>query len=95
MRHLNRWELQVVDEGALYVPSGLVATKAWPHQLSENPLALLRVDGALYMRKAVRITDPAALAPVWARVAAKYGPEVAGDYERNWIFRMDPVDADG
>ena len=85
----------VVHDGALYVPSGFVAAKQWPHLLAEDPVVLLRIDERLYLRTAVRVTDPDLLALLWKKVADKYAVEESTDHESHWIFRMEPFDPDG
>lgn len=85
----------VVHDGALYVPSGFVAAKQWPHRLADDPVVLLRVDERLYLRTAVRVTDPALLTALWRKVEDKYGAPVPEDLESHWVFRMEPFVADG
>jgi hypothetical protein len=82
----------IVHAGAAYVPCGFVAAKRWPHTLAEDPVVLLRIGGKLYVRTAVRVTDEALLGVLWGEVERKYGPAMEGDYESNWIFRMDPFE---
>jgi hypothetical protein len=85
----------VVHEGALYVPSGSSVAERWPHELARDPVALLRIEERLYLRRAVRVSDPALLTVLWRKVANKYGVEAAGDHESHWIFRMEAFDPDG
>jgi hypothetical protein len=85
----------VVHDGALYVPSGNARAKQWPHQLAEDPVVLLRIGERLYLRTAVRVTDPSLLTVLWQEVADKYATETSLDHESHWIFRMEPFDPDG
>jgi hypothetical protein len=85
----------VVHDGALYVPAGNALAKQWPHQLAEDPVVLLRIDEHLFLRTAVRITDPSLLTVLWKEVADKYATEASLDHESHWIFRMEPFDPDG
>jgi hypothetical protein len=85
----------VVHDGALYVPSGNARAKQWPHQLAEDPVVLLRIDERLFLRTAVRVTDPSLLTVLWKEVADKYAIEAFEDHESHWIFRMEAFEADG
>ena len=85
----------VLHDGELYVPSGYVAAKDWPHRLSDDPVVLLRIGELLYLRSAVRVTDPVLLTALWSEVADKYAIEELADHESHWIFRMEPFDVDG
>ncbi len=91
-RSRNTW--LIVRDGALYVPSGFVRAKRWPHTIAEDPVVLLRFDDRLYIRTAVRVEDPERLAVLWADVARKYAVGAPDDYTQHWIFRMDPFDPD-
>ena len=46
-----------VVDGALYVPCGRCDTKRWPKNVQRDPRVRLAIDGKLYERQAVRITD--------------------------------------
>src|SRR5690349_20291360 len=53
-----------VQGGVLYVPSLFAARKEWPQQVLADGRVVLRVDGKLYRRRAVRVTEPAELRDV-------------------------------
>jgi hypothetical protein len=84
----------LVHEGQLYVPSGFVRAKRWPHHVLAHPEVVLRVEGRLYRRRARRVTDRATLDALSAELERKYGVGFGGDYESNWVFRMEPLGAD-
>ena len=71
-----------VANGEFYVPCGRCDTKRWPKNVARDPRVRLKVDGQLYERNAVRITDPGEL----QRVVG----EGAGDFA---VFRMEPRSA--
>lgn len=84
----------LVHDGRLYVPSGFVRAKRWPHHVLAHPEVVLRVEGRLYRRQAHRVTDRATLESLSAELERKYGVGFGGDYESNWVFRMDPLAPD-
>ncbi|MEN8183183.1 MAG: hypothetical protein ABFS46_11685 [Myxococcota bacterium] len=85
----------VVHEGQPYIPCGFLDVplwKQWPHEAERDGRAILRIDGRLYERQAVRVTDPGLHAELGRLAAAKYG---FGDGEppspdQVWYFRMEP-----
>ena len=92
-----------VHDGRVFIPSGYMTTwwgkiwKQWPLQALEAPEAILRVDGTLYERELVRITDPTdpAIDPVIAELSRKYAqgqslPRSAFDSGYLWIFELVP-----
>ena len=80
----------VLHEGALYVPSGMAASKSWPQKLAEDPVVLLRVGEDLYVRTAHKVEETDERAAAWELVSQKYDmPDGSGD-ERNWMYRMTP-----
>ena len=83
----------IVHEGELYIPCGFPnfrLWKQWPHEALEDGRALLRIDGTLYLRQAVRVSDPALIETLTSLALEKYKPlEGAADSEI-WYFRMDP-----
>ena len=92
-----------VHEGRVFIPSGYMTTwwgkiwKQWPLHAMEKPEAILRVDGKLYARELVRITDPAdpAIDPVMGELSRKYAqgqnmPRSAFDSGYLWIFELVP-----
>lgn len=86
---VNIW---FVTEGAkLWVFAGGGESSTWAKNLLADPRALVRIDGKLYPRKAVRVTDPAEIEHVQQLYLAKY------DYTRDpngafhpLEFRLDP-----
>lgn len=83
----------VLHEGALYVPSGMAASKTWPQKVAEDPVVLLGIESDLYIRTALKVSDPAERATTWALVSQKYGVPDGNEDPRNWMYRMDPFDA--
>ena len=56
-----------VHAGQLYVPCRECAGKRWSNLVARNNLVLVKVQGTLYPRQAVRITDPETRAAVFGR----------------------------
>ena len=73
----------VVDQ-ALYVPCGSCATKRWPKNVQSDPRVRLKIDGVLYEREAVLITDPDERRRLFGRPVGEPPPEGVA------IYRMDP-----
>ena len=101
----SRTTFIMIHDNRVFIPSGYMTTwwgkiwKQWPYQVMEDGRAILRIDGKLYNRNLVRITDDPALPGVMAELARKYGgafettPEmmmevVESDYL--WIFELAP-----
>ena len=86
----------IVHEGSLYIPCGFLDVplwKQWPHEAEADGRSILRIDGKLYERQAVRVHDADERQAVFTKAAAKYGfAEVtaAPDPDEFWLFRMDP-----
>lgn len=93
-RSVTTWVL--VHEGEVYVPSGLAERKTWPHVAEREPAVLLRVDGRIFARHAVRVRDAALRAELSRRLQRKYGVEqgTPGTGEATWWFRLDPREGD-
>lgn len=70
-------------DGALYVPCRDCETKRWPRNVVRDPRVRLKIDGRLYERTAVRISEEAERARLLLRLAGEPRPNVA-------VFRMDP-----
>jgi len=89
-RSITTWV--VVYEGQPYIPSGFGARKTWTKQLVADGRAVLRVDGKLYERQAVRVTDEALLEELRAVLIAKYDLDPEGNFSgpETWFFRLDP-----
>ena len=68
----------VEHQGKIYIPSGYMTTwwgkiwKQWPLEVEDDGRAILRVNGKLYDRQLVRITEGPALFPVVKKIAIKY-----------------------
>ncbi len=73
-----------VTDNELYVPCGRCATKIWPNYVAKNADVRLKVNGFLYDRTAVRITDEAEKRHAMQLPAADPLPEGV------WIYRMEP-----
>jgi len=78
--------------GQPYVPSGNRARKTWTAQLAADGRAVLRVDGNLYERQAVRVTDEELLEELRAVLIRKYDLDPEGNFSgsETWFFRLDP-----
>ncbi len=77
----------------LYVPARNPRGKTWVRNALEDPRVVVAIDGKLYLRRAVRVTDPAELDRVRLGVAAKYQRPLPANPEQlpeTWVFRMDP-----
>jgi hypothetical protein len=85
----------VVHDGLPYVPCGFLDVplwKQWPYEVLEDDRVLLRIDGRIYERVAVKVTDPAEYAALIALAAEKYEYESAEnpDPDAVWFFRLEP-----
>lgn len=93
---VNTW--CAAHAGNLYVPTSMIRGpkspegREWVRNVQADPHVRVRIDGALYERRAVRVTDPAEIEAVRAKLEAKYGLDPAErDPEREiWIFRLEP-----
>ena len=72
-----------IVDGDLYVPCNACATKRWPKNVARNPDVRLKVDGQIYERRAVRITDEAEQQRVFEALGA------GADRPGRWVFRME------
>lgn len=70
-------------DGAFYVPCGSCDKKRWPKNVQRDPRVRLKVNGELYERTAVRITDPDRRRAVLGIAPGEQLPDMA-------VFRMDP-----
>lgn len=90
----------VEHEGRIFIPCGYMDTtwgrlwKRWPVQAMDQPDAILRINGKLYERTLVRITEGSILPPVLAELGRKYvggDVSVAGVTSGSlWIFELAP-----
>ena len=72
-----------ITDGEFYVPCARCAGKTWPRNVARDNHVRLKIDGVLYDRRAVRITD----AEERARILGTVGREDTGGVA---LFRMDP-----
>jgi hypothetical protein len=89
-RSITTWV--VGYEGQPYIPAGFGSRKTWPEQLAADGRAVLRVDGKLYERQAVRVTDDALLEELRGVLIRKYDLDPEGNFSGpdTWFFRLDP-----
>ncbi len=80
-----------VRDGKLYVHALLAARKTWPSLALADDRVVVRVGGRLYPLRAVRVTDPAELAPL-AEQLGEIEPGAGADADAlpTWYFRMEP-----
>ena len=89
----------VEHEGRIFIPSGYMLStigkiwKQWPLHAQKDGRAILRVDGKLYPRQLVRITDGPELPAVLAELSRKYAnnmPISTAEVESGslWIFEL-------
>jgi len=79
--------------GELYVAADFFNPwKRWPHLALEDPRVRLRIEGEIYERRAVRVTDPALIEELRRAIGEKYDVDPEGLAARVdvWFFRMDP-----
>ena len=72
-----------VDDGRFYVPCARCDGKRWPRNVARDNRVRLKIDGMLYDRRAIRITDPAERARILGAVGRDPDSATA-------VFRMDP-----
>jgi len=79
-----------VLDGDLYVNAGDTET-SWVQNIQADPEVRLRVDGALYDLRAVRVTDPeeiAAFAEAWT--SQSWFRRDPTKLEEVWLYRLEP-----
>jgi hypothetical protein len=83
----------VVYEGWLYLPVTLSPLKRWPKVVSSDPRVLVRIEGRLFERKAVPVTDPDLLEELITAGRSKYGPPFHATWAARFTryFRLDPL----
>ena len=92
----SRTTFIMIHDNRVFIPSGYMTTwwgkiwKQWPYQVMEDGRAILRIDGKLYNRNLVRITDDPALPGVMTELARKYG----GAFETTPDMMMEVVESD-
>jgi hypothetical protein len=96
-RSRTTWILEV--DGRPFIPCGYMTSwwgriwKQWPIEAERDPRILLRIDGKLYERSLVRVTQGPILERVVAELARKYAPGVtmaAVESGSLWIFELAP-----
>lgn len=82
--------------GALYVPTSLIlgpddpTERTWVNNVMQDPMVRLRIDGTVYPRTAIRVSDETLAAQVRGLLMAKYQEDEDEHSSKAWIFRMDP-----
>ena len=98
-RSRTTWIME--HEGRIFIVSGYMDTfwgrlwKQWPREAERDGRAILRVDGKLYEREMVRITEGEVIAPVLAELGRKYmgGAPVGVEQVTSgsmWLFELRP-----
>ncbi len=93
---VNTW--MTGHAGSLYVPTSLIlgaenpTDRTWVQNVDRDPRVRVRIDGVIYERVAVRVTDEVELATVRAKLIEKYDVEASddGQEQKAWIYRLDP-----
>ncbi|MEM7413807.1 MAG: hypothetical protein AAF430_26500 [Myxococcota bacterium] len=97
----SRTTFVLVHDGRLFIPSGYMNSwygrlwKHWPYHAEQDARARLRVDGQIYERTLVRLTEGPDLEPILAELSRKYagGADIgtsvvdSGDL---WLFELAP-----
>lgn len=85
----------IVHEGKLYIPTTLERIKRWHRYVLEDPRVVLRIDGRLYQRCAMRVRNRPVVKELIRAGRLKYGfpfhARRAAPY--TWYWRLDPPDA--
>jgi len=102
-RSRTSWIIE--HDGRIFIPCGYMDTtwgrlwKQWPIEAEADGRALLRIDDTIYERQLVRIQNDPVIAPVVAKLGAKYmdasdmaaGDGVAAVNSGSlWLFEMAP-----
>ena len=90
----------VFHDGRAFIPCGYMHTtlgriwKQWPIEAERDGRAIVRIDGTLYDRYLVRVTDDDTLLPIVAEMLRKYADQGAGELasvpEGLWVFELAP-----
>ena len=66
--------------------------RSWVQHVAEDPAVRIRIDGVVYERTAVRVTDPGEFEAARSALEEKYeiAPEDREPEREIWIFRLDP-----
>jgi hypothetical protein len=93
---VNTWCVGIGDR--LYVPTSMIrgpkspSERDWVKNVAADPAVRIRIDGAVYERVAIRVSDPSEYDAARAALEQKYALDPAErDPEREiWIFRLEP-----
>ena len=79
------------QQGQLYIAAARGTESKWAANLIDDPRARVRIDGLLYDRTAVRVSDAEEADKVLEMFVAKYDFEVPSEEERARaiLFRME------
>ncbi len=79
------------NHGQLYIAAARGTESTWAQNLLDDPRARLRIDGKLYDREAVKVTDAEEADAVLRMFVAKYDFDMPSEEERarGMLFRMD------
>jgi hypothetical protein len=97
-RSRTTWIIE--HQGRIYIPCGYMTTtwgklwKQWPLEAEKDGRAILRIDGKLYDRHLVRVTDDPALEKVIKKMLLKYKVPASMEAVESgylWIFEMLPA----
>lgn len=85
----------IVHEGKLYVPTTFERIKRWHRYVLEDPRVIVRIEGRLYRRCAMRVRNRPLVKTLIRAGRNKYGfpfhARRAAPY--TWYWRLDPPDA--
>ena len=99
VRSRTTWSM--THEGRIFIPCGYMTTtwgriwKQWPIEAEKDGRVIARIEGKLYDRTLVRITEGEILEPILAELGRKYAggepmPLEAVTSGYLWIFEMAP-----
>jgi hypothetical protein len=79
------------NEGQLYIAAARGKESTWARNLVDDPRARVLIDGKLYERKAVHVTDSSEADAALRMFVAKYDFDMPSEEERErgMLFRMD------
>ena len=83
IRHSVTTTSWVADGNSFYVPCARCDGKRWPANVARDNRVRLKIDGEIYRRHAIRITDP----PERARILTAIGRDPESPTA---VFRMEP-----
>ena len=82
----------MVHRGALFVPVTFSPLKRWPEVVAQDPRVRVRIEGRLFEREAVPVTDTELHQELIEAGRAKYGPPFHAVWAARFTryFRLDP-----